>query len=139
MLIMGIIILIWLNMQNSEITYTAGNILLFAAILFIVGTAMDYFNQCYTTCKNMGSSITFGAFTVAIIYLFFGLFVSEIEVNFNLFIAFVLNTLIIAGLHYVTCDDIHKDNGDDRSDIMDRSDRTDTYVIRNNFRRQYYL
>ena len=47
MLIMGIIILIWLNMKDSSITYSAGNILLFAAVLFIIGSAMDYFNQCY--------------------------------------------------------------------------------------------
>jgi hypothetical protein len=127
MLIMGIIILIWLNMRDSSITYSAGNILLFAAVLFIIGSAMDYFNQCYTTCKNFGSSLTFGAFTVAIIYLFFGLFVANLEFDMNLVVAFILNALIIGGIHYVTCDDIHKDRS-----YQNRSNRQ---IMRNNYRR----
>jgi hypothetical protein len=112
MLIMGIIILIWLNLQDSTITYTGSNILLFAAVLFIIGTSMDYFNQCYTTCRNAGSSITFGIFTIALIYLFFSIFISQIEINSNFIIAFIINVLIISGIHYITCENSHKNHQD---------------------------
>lgn len=138
MLIMGIIVLIWLNMQTPEISYTASNIFLFATVFFIIGTSMDYFNQCYTTCKNFGSSLTFGAFTVAIIYFFCGLFISDLEINFSLFIAFVLNSLIIAGLHYVTCDDIHltdKVNSSDWDNLISKIQNKQQY--REQYKEQY--
>jgi hypothetical protein len=109
--VMSVIIVLWVgynNIKNSNIN--ASQILLLVALLFVIGTSMDYFNQCYTTCDDTKSSLLYGVFTVAIIYAFYSLFIRKIEFNGNNVGLFALNVLIIALLHNVTCSMSHRNS-----------------------------
>ncbi len=109
--VMSVIIVLWVgynNIKNSNIS--ASQILLLVALLFVIGTSMDYFNQCYTTCDDTKSSLLYGVFTVAIIYAFYSLFIRKIEFNGNNVGLFALNVLIIALLHNVTCSMSHRNS-----------------------------
>ncbi len=102
--VMSVILILWIgydNIKNSNIN--ASQIFLLVALLFVIGTSMDYFNQCYTTCDNSRSSLAYGIFTVSMIYVFYSLFVRRVELNGNTLGLFVLNVLIISLLHNVTC------------------------------------
>ena len=46
------------------------------AVLLVISVSMDVFDQCYTVCNSWTSSLKYGVFTVALIYLFFNLFIS---------------------------------------------------------------
>ena len=107
--VMAVILVLWVgynNIKNSNIT--ASQIFLLVALLFVISTSMDYFNQCYTKCDDTKSSLLYGVFTVAIIYAFYSLFIRKIEANGNNLGLFVLNVLIIALLHNVTCSFSHR-------------------------------
>ena len=109
--VMAVILVLWVgydNIKNSNIT--SSQIFLLVALLFVISTSMDYFNQCYTTCDNTKSSVMYGVFTVAIIYAFYSLFIRKIEFNSNNLGLFVLNILIIALLHNVTCSMSHRNS-----------------------------
>jgi cellobiose-specific phosphotransferase system component IIC len=108
--VMSVILVLWIGydrIKNSNMN--ASQIFLLVALLMVIGTSMDYFNQCYTVCDDLKSSLTYGAFTVAIIYAFYSLFIRRIEVNSNNIGLFVLNILIISLLHNVTCKMSHKE------------------------------
>jgi cellobiose-specific phosphotransferase system component IIC len=108
--VMAVILILWIgydNVRNS--TVTASQILLLVAILFVISTSMDYFNQCYTVCDNVASSLTYGLFTVAIIYAFYSLFIHRINFNTGNIGLFLLNVLIISLLHNVTCKMAHRE------------------------------
>jgi hypothetical protein len=107
--VMSVIIILWIGydtIRNSPIT--SSQIFLLVALLFVISTSMDYFNQCYTTCDDTKSSIMYGVFTVSIIYVFYSLFIRKIEFNNNNIVLFAVNTLILALLHNVTCKMTHK-------------------------------
>jgi uncharacterized membrane protein len=64
---------------------------------------MDYFNYCYTKCNDVKSSVTYGVFTVALIYLFFGLFVEKLQVSGQFLFIAGGNVLLLSILHYYLC------------------------------------
>lgn len=108
--VMAVILVLWIGydrIRNSNVN--ASQLFLLVALLFVIGTSMDYFNQCYTVCDDAKSSLTYGAFTVAIIYAFYSLFIRRIELNGNNVGLFVLNVLIISLLHNVTCKMSHRE------------------------------
>jgi hypothetical protein len=108
-LVMTLIIFLWIGPDRMErMKMTTGNIVLLLAVLFVISVAIDVFNQCYTKCNSVSSSIGYGFFTVALIYLFFSLFVQKIPATTDTFIVFVINVLILAGLHSLTCNAIHR-------------------------------
>ena len=109
--VMSVILVLWIGydrIRNSNIN--ASHIFLLVALLFVIGTSMDYFNQCYTVCDDVKSSLSYGVFTVAIIYAFYSLFIRRIEANGHNLGLFVLNVLIISLLHNVTCKLSHREN-----------------------------
>ena len=55
--------------------------------------------------------MAYGVFTVALIYLFFSLFVQRIPITEQTVVVFIINVLILAGLHSLTCNAIHR-NGE---------------------------
>ena len=73
-------------------------------VFFVIGTSMDYFNYCKTKCADPKSSLTYGVFTVALIYLFYGLFIKNLEINKEFGIAFGGNVIFLSILHYFLCD-----------------------------------
>jgi hypothetical protein len=102
--VMSVILILWVgydNIKNSNIN--ASQILLLVALLFVIGTSMDYFNQCYTTCNNSKTSLAYGLFTVSMIYIFYSLFIKRVELTGGNLGLFVINVLIISLLHNVTC------------------------------------
>ena len=79
--------------------------LLFLFVVFFVkGTSMDYFNYCYTECANIKSSLTYGTFTIGLIYLFFSLFVGGNVINKYTAIPVLVNIGLLSALHYFLCD-----------------------------------
>ena len=108
-LVMTLIIFVWVGPDKMErMNLTTGNIVLLIAVLFVISVSIDMFNQCYTTCNSFTSSLSYGVFTAALIYLFFSLFVQRIPVSEQSVIIFVINILILAGLHSLTCNAIHR-------------------------------
>ena len=102
--VMAVIIILWVgieNIKNSSITIP--QVVLLVAVLFVISTSMDYFNQCYTVCDNMKSSLVYGVFVVALIYLFYSLFITPIKLNMNNAIIIMVNVLLLSLLHNVTC------------------------------------
>ncbi len=102
--VMSIIMILWIgieNIKNSSITIP--QVVLLVAVLFVISTSMDYFNQCYTVCDNMKSSLVYGLFVVAIIYLFYSLFIIPIKLNMSNGIIVLVNVLLLSVLHNVTC------------------------------------
>jgi len=81
-----------------------GTKLLFVfVIFFVIATSMDYFNYCYTKCDSVSSSITYGLFTVALVYFFYSLFVERLEINTSLVFIVSTNVVILTLLHYFLC------------------------------------
>ncbi len=72
-------------------------------VFFVIATSMDYFNYCYTKCNSVKSSVTYGVFTVALIYLFFGLFVEKLQMSGSFLFVAGGNVLLLAILHYYLC------------------------------------
>jgi hypothetical protein len=72
-------------------------------VFFVIATSMDYFNYCYTKCNDVKSSVTYGIFTVALIYLFFGLFVEKIQISKSYLFVTGSNVLLLSVLHYYLC------------------------------------
>ena len=108
-LVMSLILLLWLGVD--VIRYTSikrSNILLLFVLLWVVGASMDYFNQCYTVCSRLSSSIKYGVFVVTLIYLIFVIFVGSIELSMKNLIVYLTNIVIITALHTITCDITHK-------------------------------
>jgi hypothetical protein len=102
--VMAVIIILWVgieNIKNSSITLS--QVFLLVTVLFVISTSMDYFNQCYTVCDNMKSSLVYGVFVVALIYLFYSLFITPIKLNMNNGILIIVNVLLLSLLHNVTC------------------------------------
>ena len=103
-IVMSVIIILWIgidNIKNSSITIS--QVFLLVTVLFVISTSMDYFNQCYTVCDNMKSSLVYGVFVVALIYLFYSLFITPIRLNINNGITILINILLLSMLHNVTC------------------------------------
>ena len=102
--VMSVVLILWIgydNIKNSPIT--SSQILLLVAVLFVISTSMDYFNQCYTTCDNVKSSILYSVFAVTMIYLFYSLFVNPFQLTTNNMLMYGSNIVIIGLLHYFTC------------------------------------
>jgi uncharacterized membrane protein len=72
-------------------------------VFFVIATSMDYFNYCYTKCNDIKSSVTYGIFTVALIYLFFGLFVEKLQLSGSYLFITGSNVLLLTALHYYLC------------------------------------
>ncbi len=72
-------------------------------VFFVIATSMNYFNYCYTKCNDVKSSVTYGIFTVALINLFFGLFVEKVELSGSYLFIAGSNVLLLSGLHYYLC------------------------------------
>lgn len=72
-------------------------------IFFVIATSMDYFNYCKTKCADIKSSIVYGVFTVALVYLFYGLFVKELKLNNTLVVSIGGNVVLLSILHYLLC------------------------------------
>ena len=72
-------------------------------VFFVIATSMDYFNYCHTRCNDVKSSVTYGVFTVALIYLFFGLFVEKLQVSGSFLFVAGGNVLLLTILHYYLC------------------------------------
>ena len=112
-LIMGLILLLWFGLDViRQTTIKRSDILLLFVLLWFIGTSMDYFDQCYTVCSNLKSSIKYGVFVVTLIYLLFVIFVDSVEISMlfemkNL-IVYLLNIVIITGLHHISCDITHR-------------------------------
>ncbi len=79
-------------------------------VFFVIATSMDYFNYCFTKCKNVKSSITYGVFTVGLIYVFFTLFVGKLESSSAYLYPVVFNVAILSGIHYFLCDSKYNKN-----------------------------
>ena len=108
-LVLTLIIFIWVGLDKMEqLNLTTGNIVLLIAVLFVVSVSIDVFNQCYTSCNSLTSSLSYGIFTTAIIYLFFSLFIQRIPVTQQTLLIFIINILLLSGLHTLTCNVIHK-------------------------------
>ncbi len=73
-------------------------------VFFVIATSMDYFNYCKTKCADVKSSITYGVFTVAIVYAFYGLFVRDLKLNNTLVVSMGGNVILLTILHYLLCD-----------------------------------
>ena len=110
--VMSVIIILWIGMDNiKNSSISIPQVVLLVGVLFIISTSMDYFNQCYTVCDNMKSSITYGIFVVALIYLFYSLFMTPIKLNMNNGIIIMVNVLLLSLLHNITCQiDRREDN-----------------------------
>lgn len=103
-LVMGIILLLWFGIDMiKQMDITRKNILFLFIILWFIGTSMDYFNQCYTICDNFNSSLKYGIFVVTLIHLIFAAYVNLIDITVTNVSIYLLNVMIITGLHYATC------------------------------------
>lgn len=80
-------------------------------VFFVIATSMDYFNYCYTKCNDIKSSISYGVFTVALIYLFYSLFIG-VKLDQNYLIPIGGNIIFLTILHYFLCNirDLEKPN-----------------------------
>jgi ABC-type iron transport system FetAB permease component len=83
------------NLDNTKLLF------LFV-VFFVIATSMDYFNYCYTKCYDIKSSIKYGIFTVALIYLFYSLFVG-VKLDKNYLIPIGGNIIFLTVLHYFLC------------------------------------
>jgi hypothetical protein len=110
-LVMGLILLLWFGVDVIRKTMISrSDILLLFGLLWVIGGSMDYFNQCYTSCADLKSSIKYGVFVVTLIYLIFVLFLGNIDISMKNLIVFLLNVVIISGLHYVSCEITQRPN-----------------------------
>ena len=110
-LVMGLILLLWFGLDVIRHTsIKRSDILLLFVLLWVIGASMDYFDQCYTVCSNLKSSIKYGVFVVTLIYLLFVVFVDSVELSMKNLIVYLLNIVIITGLHHISCEITHKNN-----------------------------
>jgi hypothetical protein len=108
-LVMGLILLLWFGLDVIKQTSASRmDILLMFILLWVIGASMDYFDQCYTVCSNIKSSIKYGIFVVTLIYLLFVVFVSTIDITMKNLVVYLLNVVIISGLHYASCEITHR-------------------------------
>jgi hypothetical protein len=101
--VMTLIIMFYVGIDNFKNKMTPSKILLFVCVLFVIGTSMDYFNQCYLSCNDMKSSIIYSIFTVSLIYMFYSLFINNIPLNTNSIAIYSVNVLLLTFLHKLTC------------------------------------
>ena len=95
-LVMGLVLLLWFGLDViRQTSIKRSDILLLFVLLWVIGTSMDYFDQCYTVCSNLKSSIKYGVFVVTLIYLLFVVFVDSVEISMKNFIVYLLNIVII--------------------------------------------
>ena len=73
-------------------------------VMFVISTSIDYFNYCFTKCDSVNSSVKYSLFTVAIIYLFAGLFLNNMNFTKDTIIISGINVLLLTGLHYWSCE-----------------------------------
>jgi hypothetical protein len=110
-LVMGLVILLWFGLDVIRHTsIQRSDILLLFVLLWVIGASMDYFDQCYTVCSNLKSSIKYGVFVVTLIYLLFVVFVDSIQISISNIISYLLNIVIITGLHFLSCEITHRTN-----------------------------
>jgi len=108
-LVMGLILLLWFGLDVIRQTMIKrSDILLLFVLLWVIGASMDYFNQCYTVCSSLKSSIKYGVFVVTLIYLIFVIFVGSIELSMKNLFVYLTNVVIITALHTITCEITHK-------------------------------
>ena len=108
-LVMGLILLLWFGLDViRQTSIKRSDILLLFVLLWVIGASMDYFDQCYTVCSNLKSSIKYGVFVVTLIYLLFVVFVDSVELSMKNLIVYLLNIVIITGLHHVSCEITHR-------------------------------
>jgi len=108
-LVMGLILLLWFGLDVIRQTMIKrSDILLLFVLLWFIGASMDYFNQCYTVCSSLKSSIKYGVFVVTLIYLIFVIFVGSIELSMKNLFVYLTNVVIITALHTITCEITHK-------------------------------
>jgi hypothetical protein len=96
-------IISYFNIQGIKNLDTTKLLFLFV-VFFVIATSMDYFNYCKTKCKSIGSSITYGVFTVSLIYVFYALFVRDLHLNERFVVTFTGNVVFLSILHYFLCD-----------------------------------
>jgi hypothetical protein len=102
--VMATIILFWIGIDNvKKMNTNIVNVIFFVCVLFVISTSMDYFNQCYTTCDNIKSSVLYSLFAVTMIYLFYSLFVNPFQLNASNMVMYSSNVVLIGLLHYFTC------------------------------------
>lgn len=108
-LVMGLILLLWFGLDViRQTSIKRSDILLLFVLLWVIGASMDYFNQCYTVCSSLKSSIKYGVFVVTLIYLIFVIFVGSIELSMKNLFVYLTNVVIITALHTITCVITHK-------------------------------
>jgi hypothetical protein len=88
------------SIKNLDMT----KLLFLFVVFFVIGTSIDYFNYCKTKCKSIGSSITYGVFTVSLIYVFYALFVRDLHLDERFVLTFTGNVVFLSILHYFLCD-----------------------------------
>lgn len=102
--VMAVIILFWIGIDNiKKSNINIVNVIFFVCVLFVISTSMDYYNQCYTSCDNIKSSLIYSIFSVTMIYLFYSLFVNPFHLTTNNMVMYGSNIVIIGLLHYFTC------------------------------------
>ncbi len=102
--VMSVIMVLWIGIDNiKKSSITIPHVVLLVTVLFVISTSMDYFNQCYTVCDNIKSSLIYGVFVVCLIYLFYSLFITPIKLNMHNGIVVLVNALLLGLLHNVTC------------------------------------
>ena len=77
--------------------------LLIIATLFVIATAADYFNMCFTKCQDILSSLLYAIFLVSLFYVLLGMFFYKRNQALPSASMYLINILIITGLHYVLC------------------------------------
>ncbi len=88
---------------SSVKSLNSTKLLFLFVVFFVIATSMDYFNYCKTICGNVTSSITYGVFTVTLMYAFYGLFVKDLRITKELGIALGGNIVLLSVLHYYLC------------------------------------
>ncbi len=102
--VMAVIIMLWVGIDNiKRSSLKIQHIVLLVAILLVISVSMDYFNQCYTVCDNMKSSLMYGAFVVGLIYLFYSIFFQPIPLSMNNGLIIGINVILLSMLHNITC------------------------------------
>jgi hypothetical protein len=102
--VMAVIIMLWIGIDNiKRSSLKIQHVVLLVSVLLVISVSMDYFNQCYTVCDNMKSSLTYGVFVVGLIYLFYSLFFEPISINMNNGLIIFVNIVLLSMLHNVTC------------------------------------
>jgi hypothetical protein len=102
--VMAVIIMLWVGIDNiKRSSLKIQHVVLLVSVLLVISVSMDYFNQCYTVCDNIKSSLTYGVFVVGLIYLFYSIFFQPISINMNNGLIIFVNIVLLSMLHNVTC------------------------------------